>query len=364
MLSHPRSIYIVNFGGIGNGICTLALLRQLELVAPDCVYFHTDNAALRTPALLNWAGIRNFRGTVPASWRRFGREHWDDISTFIRTNAIDVVANLRNEGPGRDTEYFDFKREYAALNVQFWELDQSALLARRRHQLLILDQASLFTSHGLDLSAFDRHWLRAALAEAGVLGPSQMQVGLFTGASQAVKRWPAHCWIQLGELLGRLGRRLVVYAGHGQAEARLAREVAESLGLSSETEPPSLLSGLSLAELTLHLSPLELLISNDTFSVHLAAALGIQTVGLYLATDSAIWGGASDTFEAVQSRSALNCPSIKPDAGNCVYFCGGCEGPCKDEITPQRVFRQSAGKLAGSAHERMLSRTALDLVNY
>jgi ADP-heptose:LPS heptosyltransferase len=71
----------------------------------------------------------------------------------------------------------------------------------------------------------------------------------------------------------------------------------------------------------------------------MAAALDVPAVGLYFSTDSDIWGGMNEKFLPVQSQTGLSCPSFKHDAGNCNFYYGGCPGPCKDEVTPERVYR-------------------------
>jgi ADP-heptose:LPS heptosyltransferase len=335
MITKPCGLFIVNFNGIGNGICVVPLLQRIEASWPTVVYYHTDNLVLRTPAFLGWAGLRNFRGTTPSAWRRFDRRDWDDIISFLQSNDLNVVINLRNEGPSRDIGYFAFKKSLAGTRIQFWELNHSAVSGRSPPRLLLLEQATLLAELGVNLTGFDGKWLRSA-PPLNRVRVQRGTVGLFTGASQDVKRWPAERW---GRLVGRLqaaGCAVVVYAGTSQDEIRLARNVVHEAG--GTCGHLTLAQTGSLERLTVDLAQRELVVSNDSFPIHMAAALDIPTVGIYLATDPNIWGAHSREFSPVASGYIACCGRFKADAGNCSAYYGGCPAPCKDEVTPERVF--------------------------
>jgi ADP-heptose:LPS heptosyltransferase len=348
MPTNERRILIINFGGIGNGIMILPILKKLEEAAPNHLYFHTHNPVFDLPNLIDWLGLKNFLGTVPSVWRRFQPARWATIKNFLSANRIDAIVNLRNEGPRRDLGYFSFKQEMAHSGIEFWELDQSQIEHRADHCHLVEDQANLFQSHGIEMRLFNRLWLRDYVLATGRKRAARKEIGFFTGASQEVKTWPAVEWAKLGrKILARTDFNIVVYAGEVEREKVLAQEVAEQLQNSFSRERCTLVANQTLESLYAHMSGLELLISNDTSSVHIAAALDVPTIGLYFSTDSMIWGGLNEKFTAVQSGFGLACPSFKRDAGNCDYYYGGCPGPCKAEVTPQRVY-QALGKYISS----------------
>lgn len=349
MATAGRRALIINFNGIGNGIWILPMLRRLEEVAPDWQYFHIHNPVFDSREFMDWLGLKNFLGAVPTAWRRFERRDWGAIKEFFALHSIDLVVNLRNEGPARDVGYFSFKEEMSGAGVEFWELDQSAIAGRPAHRHLLLDQLHLFASHGLDLLSFNRLWLRDYVGLAGPRRPRRREIGLFTGASQGVKTWPAERWVALGKmLLEGADCDLIVYAGHADGELDLAESVAGRLRALGPTRC-RLVKDQTLEGLCMHLSGLDLLVSNDTSCVHMAAALDLPTVGLYFSTDSAIWGGLNERFTGVQSQFGLACPGFKPDAGNCNFYYGGCPGPCKDEVTAEMVYRQVEQRLAATA---------------
>ncbi len=107
-------------------------------------------------------------------------------------------------------------------------------------------------------------------------------VGLFPGAEWgASKRWPME---RFAELAGELRRRrpalrTIVLAG--PKEVWLAVRVHEESGKIHPVIGPD----LDLADLAAVLAHLDLLVTNDSGPMHLAAALGVPTVALFGPTD-------------------------------------------------------------------------------
>ena len=109
----------------------------------------------------------------------------------------------------------------------------------------------------------------------------------------------------------------------------------------SSTARCRVVSNLSVFELAQSISRLSFLVSNDTFAVHLAAAIDIPTIGLYFTTNASIWGGHSEHFTPVQSEIGLNCSLMKYASGNCKNYYLGCPEWCnnKSDVTPSRVWQ-------------------------
>ena len=109
-----------------------------------------------------------------------------------------------------------------------------------------------------------------------------------TMTSRAEKLWPEERWIELGRALGL---RVVLPWGDAREQAR-ARRIAA--GLADAEVPPRM--GLDeLADLFLNASHV---VGVDTGLTHLAAALGVRTLGVYCGTDPALYG--------LRARNALN----------------------------------------------------------
>ena len=142
------------------------------------------------------------------------------------------------------------------------------------------------------LVARGRERLARAHAPAGE-GPL---VGLFPGAEWGPsKRWPMKSFAALARELRRRvpAARTVIVAG--PKEVWLAVRVHEESGKLHPVVGPD----LDLAGLAAVLAHLDVLVTNDSGPMHLAAALGVQTVALFGPTDPRRTAPAGDGHEVL-----------------------------------------------------------------
>ena len=106
--------------------------------------------------------------------------------------------------------------------------------------------------------------------------PGDRLVAINPGAGHPQKRWSVACFGALAERLAtEAGARLLLL--WGPDEAHMAREISLALpGHSALLAPPT-----DLGELAALLKRCRLMIANDTGPLHLAAALGTPSLGLY-----------------------------------------------------------------------------------
>ena len=326
-------------GGIGNGLILAPLLAKLERARPQLKYFAAHNMALESEWIRNALGLRGPAGTFPALWRRFRQADRDVVRNFIESNSVDLILNLRKESAAADTDYFSFRNDIEEHGIQCWDLHEVVAAAGR---LPIAEQAAtVLRWHGVPVELQNPAWLsRYRSARPGM-------VGLYVGASTPVKRWPVRDWAAVVSGLRSRGFGVELAAGLVPAE----RELADSLrqvagGHLSDVRPES------LEDLRDWVAGLDLLVTNDTVTVHLAAALGCPVVVLYLATDGAIWSpvAAPGRLAIAQSPLALLCPLMKPD-GTCSRYYDGCPAPCAEGVQPAHVlFAVQALSRGTSAH--------------
>lgn len=154
------------------------------------------------------------------------------------------------------------------------------------------------------------------LAEQGVK-PRDRLVALNPGAGRPAKRWPA-------EHFGRLAERLAVEAGAqvlllwGPDEERIARAVASTMNAR-----PFLAPSTTIPELSALLRRASLVVAGDTGPLHLAAALGTPSIGLY-----------GPTRAARNGPYGVHCRSLESLNGSVA------------SISPDEVFRVAVGLLA------------------
>jgi ADP-heptose:LPS heptosyltransferase len=146
---------------------------------------------------------------------------------------------------------------------------------------------SLETGLGLDPAP-----ARALLEAAGLAG--RPYAVLNPGARLADRRWPPEPYAEVARGLAARGVAVLVVWGPG--EEPIAREIAERSG--AILAPPTdlaLLAGLMRAA--------RLVVTNNSGPMHLAAAVGAPTVGVFFSGDSARWGHQLPTFAPAEVRT-------------------------------------------------------------
>jgi heptosyltransferase-2 len=123
---------------------------------------------------------------------------------------------------------------------------------------------------------------RTALLTA--LGPpgGSLRVVVHPGAGKESNRWPAERFGEVARSLRAVGHRVAVCAGPN--ERSLLPRVDAGSGTALPRLPELSIHGLGGA-----LADADLAIVNDTGVLHLAAAVGTATLGLFGPTDPAIW---------------------------------------------------------------------------
>jgi ADP-heptose:LPS heptosyltransferase len=111
----------------------------------------------------------------------------------------------------------------------------------------------------------------------------QLMVGLHPGATWPAKRWFPERFAELArQLQSRLGARVVLTTGPGEEE--LVSRVAAAAQGAAESLPVLDLRGLAAL-----LSLLDAYVANDCGPMHVAAALGTPTIGLFGPGEPNIW---------------------------------------------------------------------------
>ena len=126
---------------------------------------------------------------------------------------------------------------------------------------------------------------RRLLAEAGGLMHGRYAV-LLVGGTEVSKMWPAD---RLAELAGMMTSDYdmdAVLVGVGSVEAAAGEHVVRNCGANVV----NLVDRTDLAELVALLSDAAVVVGNDSGPLHIAAALGRPTVGIYGPTDPSVVG--------------------------------------------------------------------------
>ena len=149
----------------------------------------------------------------------------------------------------------------------------------------------------------ERAQARALLEEAG--SGSGPLIILHPGANWDHKRWPPDRFAQLGDRLTMARRARIVITGASE-DAALAGSIRRAM-----REPAAVLAGrTTLRALAACLEQAQLLVSNDTGVLHLAAALTRPLVALYGPTAPTLTGPLGDSTRIAVLHHPDCCPRI------------------------------------------------------
>jgi heptosyltransferase II len=148
-------------------------------------------------------------------------------------------------------------------------------------------------------------------------------VALAPGAVGPAKRWPAAAYAALTRKL--IADGFAVWVVGGPSEKALAREIVGDTAARDFT-------GTDLREAILALAAASSAVSNDSGLLHVAAALGTPTVGIFGPTSPWHWAPLNPLAATIQAKADLPCrPCHKP-------VCRLGHHRCMVDIRPDEVY--------------------------
>ncbi len=153
-------------------------------------------------------------------------------------------------------------------------------------------------------------------------------IALHPGSKDGFKRWPKEHFIAVGRALQKKGANILITGT--KEELALKQEVAAAIPQAQLNED------LSLRQFASMLNEVDLLISNDTGPVHLAAALKRPVLAIYSSTDPALCGPyqAKDALAIARPKTCEPCLKRK------------CQRPfCFLQIGPEEVINAAKKRL-------------------
>lgn len=220
-----------------------------------------------------WAEMRAFR-------RELRRDAYDcvlDTQGLLKSGLIAAQARL---APGGSRCGFSRGSARESIAACFYNRgfdvsrEQHAVERNRRLVAAAFGYAldDLPLDYGIAAEPLQADWL-----------PRREYAVLLTATSRADKLWPEPDWRGLGSALIAAGLTCVLPAGSGEERARASR-LASALGRAVAAPP------LGLHDIAGLIAGARLIVGVDTGLVHLAAALGKPTIGIYCASDPGLTG--------------------------------------------------------------------------
>ena len=168
----------------------------------------------------------------------------------------------------------------------------------------------------------------------GLAGEGRPIVVLAPGAVGPSKRWTTAGYAALARRL--LADGLAVWVVGGPGEKALAAEIVGDTGARD-------LTGNDLRDAILALAAASVAVSNDSGLLHVAAALGTPSIGIFGPTSPWHWAPLNPLAATVETKSELSCrPCHRP-------VCRLGHHRCMREIAPEEVLAATRSALKAVA---------------
>ena len=176
-----------------------------------------------------------------------------------------------------------------------------------------------------------REEIEAWRKKRGLNADNRAVVALAPGAVGPSKRWPSAAYAELARRLAAQG--LAVWVLGGPDEKALAGEIVGNT-------PAQDLTGDDLRDAILALAAASTAVSNDSGLLHVAAALGTPSIGIFGPTSPWQWAPLNPLAGTMETTTELSCrPCHKP-------VCRLVHHRCMREIAPEQVLAATRGALA------------------
>lgn len=353
----PQRILVVKAAGIGDLILAVPALRALRtrfpralidlLVTPKCgnllkhCPYVDDTYVIRTRGMENRVHVSEF-GRICQTLYRLRKKEYDVLVNLHRLfsnkgsfrmkwlcRAVGARHTVGRNTDGRGTFYdawIDDSWEHPAFD--------------QRHEVeLNLDLVRLLGAEdpGRGLKFWirnaDRSRLKALLKREGWCDSGGPRIVLNVGGDALYKRWPdEHCAV-LGDLLVEEMSAQVFIIG-GEKERPVAHRVIGRM----KHRPVDLAGKVDIPELAALLEASDLMVTNDTGPMHLAAAVGTPVVALF-------GPGKPDRYAPYGPEGFHIVLRHETECSPCTNFACATRG-CMRKIQPEEVLDAVRGRLA------------------
>jgi O-antigen biosynthesis protein len=341
-----RNILAVKLDHIGDFITAIPALRRLRACFPDTrlhLLAAPRSAALKdlVPEVDKFIEFEFFFADS-----RLGQKELavDDVAVLRERLApyrFDLAIDLRKAPETRPVLQvsgarwlagFDYNGQFPWLDIALeWEQDPRGMRKRTHVSEDLLRLVDAVAEAAADREA---PWLPPVAAAARAPGsggmPAKKRVCIHPGVGMPVRQWPAGYFAELILLLLAVHDVDIVLIGQRE-EAGIAAEI-----LATVQRPDcvrSLVGAVELAELPALLANAALFVGNNSGPHHLAAGLGVPTVGIHSGSvDAREWGPVGLNTVAIR-RNMVCSPCYFWDAADCRRGLA-----CLTELRPAEVF--------------------------
>jgi len=288
-----RRILITRLRFIGDIVLTTPVIRSVRAACPDAyIAYMGERGAV---ALLEENPFLD--EIIPYDYGRPGLLEQARVGWILKTKrfdlAVDLFGNPRSalltRLSGARVRVGPDKRERGRLYTVRVEDDGKPKTAVEFHNRYIAAagippvarEPELFLT--ADEKRDARSYLRWACGDGRPLDGARPLIGMHPGATWPAKKWLPERFAALADMLrSKLGAHVIITSGPGDGDAVAAVE-------RHAVSAPTRLNVLPLRQLAAVIAQCRVFIANDAGPMHIAAALGVPTIGLFGPGEESIW---------------------------------------------------------------------------
>jgi len=353
--SPPARVLAVKFGGLGDGVIVRSQIERLRALYPDVtidvlvdpksrevmscgsdarVWFYDPRIDGVGHAMRLLAGIRRSRYDAALNFE----QHSTLAAGFIRTASIPIRVGL---APPRGRLQEKFLTHSIALRPgdSIWSV--TAALIRVLYPALPAHPEALPIPYGPDAEQWASEWLAA---QPGGRADRIVAMHLGVGPRAQYKRWPLERYVELADRLRDGTGGLDILLTGAEAERPLIDNFRTGYG------GPAIDGSAagSIERCAALLDRCDLIVSADTGMMHLGAAMGTPTVGLFGASNSRCWGPVGPRATQVYRTNVKCSPCIDSYLRIIPERCTApSSGICMKEISVDHVIEAARRVIVG-----------------
>ena len=291
--AHDRRILLTRMRFIGDIVLTTPLIRSVRAACPDAwiAYMGERNAVslleanpfldeiipydYARPALLEQVrvGVLLYRKRFDLVVDFFGNPR-SALLTRASGARVRVGPDRRERGRLYTIRVADDGRRKSAI-----EFHNQYIAAAGISPVASKTELFLTEEERRDAASY----LRWVCGEGKAPDPARPTIGIHPGATWPAKKWLPERFAELADTVrAKLGAHVIITAGPGDAGT------VSAVGARA-VSAPSILPVLPLRQLAAVISCCSVFVSNDAGPMHIAAALGVPTVGLFGPGEDSIW---------------------------------------------------------------------------
>ena len=318
-----KRILVVKVDHIGDFVTAIPAIRRLKQIFPGASIHVLAGRAARALAefedcIDEFIEFEFFHAVSGLGQKDISEEEYEDLRDRLRPYRFDIAVDLRKHldtrdvlryTPARFLAGYDYMGQFPFLDISLeWEGDKH-LMRKRSH--VTDDLINLVEAIGT-AGTTDRTRLNMVAPSSGApeFLPDYAKalfdrpvVAVHPGVGNVMRQWPAEHFASLVDLMVEKNAVNVVLIG-GPEERELAEEVQGQV--IHREAVVSLVGRTSLRQLPELLSACALYVGNNSGPKHIAAALGVPTIGIHSGVVDAVeWGPIG--ARAVAVRRNMTC---------------------------------------------------------